>query len=73
MPHGFDNTWGFVKDSSLVPSTCLVFSLFICLKFLMSSIFPYFQLAFIHAYQTCKKPSTIGFQRSLLTNKGVGT
>ena len=20
MPHGFDNTWGIVKDSSLVPS-----------------------------------------------------
>ena len=21
MPHGFDNTWGIVKDSDLVPST----------------------------------------------------
>ena len=21
MPHGFDNTWGIVKDSSLIPST----------------------------------------------------
>ena len=28
MPHGFDNTWGIVKDSSLVSSA---FSLFLCL------------------------------------------
>ena len=28
MPHGFDNTWGIVKDSSLVLSTS---SLFLCL------------------------------------------
>ena len=28
MPHGFDNTWGIVKDSSLVSST---FSLFLYL------------------------------------------
>ena len=73
MPHGFENTWGIVKDSGLVLSTCLLFSLFICLKFLMSSIFPYFQLAFFHAYQTNKKPSSVGFWRCLLTNEGVGT
>ena len=28
MPHGFDNTWGIVKDSSLVLSAS---SLFLCL------------------------------------------
>ena len=33
MPHGFDNSQGIVKDSGFVPSTCLLFSLFICLKF----------------------------------------
>ena len=37
MPYGFDNTWGIVKDSGLVPS---VFSLnfFLCLfvKYLTS-------------------------------------
>ena len=25
MPHGFDNTWGIVKDLGLVPSTLLSF------------------------------------------------
>ena len=28
MPHGFDNTWGIVKDSRLVMSA---FSIFLCL------------------------------------------
>lgn len=40
MPHGFDNTLGIMKDSGLVPSVFLLFSLFICLSILMSSASP---------------------------------
>ena len=45
MPHGFDNTWGIVKDSSLVLSaSSLVLCLFVVLM-LSASIF--FQLVFV--------------------------
>ena len=40
MPHGFDNTLGIAKDSGLVPSVFLLFSLFICLSILMSFASP---------------------------------
>ena len=46
MPHGFDNTWGIVKDSSLVPSTS---SLFLCLFVVFDVVcFFLFQLVFVH-------------------------
>ena len=41
MPHSFDNTWGIMKDSSLVPSVFVLFSLFICLSILTSSASPF--------------------------------
>ena len=45
MPHGFDNTWGIVKNSSLVLSAS---SLFLCLfVVLMLSASIFFQLVFV--------------------------
>ena len=35
MPHGFDNTWGIVKDSSLVPS---VFCFWLFVIYLLSAL-----------------------------------
>ena len=43
MPHGFDNTWGIVKDSSLVPSI-LSPSLYLLTKYLTLSTSFLFQL-----------------------------
>ena len=47
MPHGFDNTWGIVKDLGLV-SSVFFFYFFLCLfvKYLTLSI-PLFQLVFV--------------------------
>lgn len=39
MPHGFDNTWGIVKNLGLEPSA---FSLFLCLFVKCFSSFVYF-------------------------------
>ena len=47
MPHDFDNTWGIVKDSGLVPSAFSHF-LYLFVKYLMSSAFFFFQLASAH-------------------------
>ena len=43
MPHGFDNTWGIVKDSGLVPTFFLFYHYF-CLffKYLIPSVSPPF-------------------------------
>ena len=41
MPHGFDNTWGIVKDSGLVPST-FSFLLYLFFKCLMLFAFDSF-------------------------------
>ena len=48
MPHGFDNTWGIVKDSGLVPSffSFTFFCLFV--KYLMSSFLFFSQCLFAH-------------------------
>ena len=55
MPHGFDNTWGIVKDSSLTPSIfALTFSIYlISVLMLFFSFFNYSNIideqeAFIH-------------------------
>ena len=47
MPHGFDNTWGIVKDSGLVLSAFLPF-LYLFDMYLTSSVSLLFRLASIH-------------------------
>ena len=46
MPHDFDNTWGIVKDSGLMPFT---FTFFLYLIVLMSNVICFFllQLVFV--------------------------
>ena len=48
MPHGFDNTWGIVKDSSLVPSV-FCSNLLIYLESVLMSSFSLFQPAFVQS------------------------
>ena len=45
MPHGFDNTWGIVKDSGLAPLFFALTFLIYLLSALMS-FFSLFQLVF---------------------------
>ena len=41
MPHGFDNTWGIVKDSGLAPLVFALTFLIYLLSALMSFFFPF--------------------------------
>ena len=48
MPHGFDKTWGIVKDSGLAPSVfALTFSIYL-LSVLMSSFSSFSQCSSEH-------------------------
>ena len=42
MPHGFDNTWGIVKDLGLAPSVFYFNFLIYLLSVLISSFFSFF-------------------------------
>ena len=42
MPHGFDNTWGIVKDSGLVPSVFLLFFFVYLFKYFNVVLFSFF-------------------------------
>ena len=59
MQHGFDNTWGIVKNSGLIPSALSPF-LYLFAKYLTSSVsssfFSFFQLASSHRKLTSKRP-----------------
>ena len=58
MPYGFDNTWGIVKDSSLMPN--FFFNAVNFSSVLMSSSFFLFQLVSVHPYLTSRRPSSNG-------------
>ena len=72
IPHGFDNTWGIVKDSGLISSTSSLFFTYL-FQFFNVVYFFHFQLAFVHVLQTSKKLSSVGSQRSLWMNGSAGT
>jgi len=72
IPHGFDNTWGIVKDSGLVPFTSSLFFLYMFQVFNVS-YFSHFQLVLVHILQASKKLSSIGLQRSLWMGEGART
>ena len=59
MPHGFDNTWGIIKDSGLILSTSSLFFIYLFQVFNVV-YFSHFRLVLIHILQTSKKLSSVG-------------
>ena len=72
MPHGFDNTWGIVKDSGSAP-LALDFTFHLFVKCFNVVIFSFlFQQMFIQSSQMSKRPSSDGFLKSRSGNGSVG-